>query len=85
MECDLDSSSAPAPGADTLRKGASGPFGSSLATNKLSPPVLATNMASYWHFIIMIIGGIETAWLGSLHTRGLIKWGAPLVIASTAR
>jgi hypothetical protein len=37
------------------------------------------------HFIIMIIGGIETAWLGSLHTRGLIKWGAPLVIASTAR
>lgn len=31
-------------------------------------------MASYWHFIIMIIGGIETAWLGSLHTRGLIKW-----------
>ena len=31
-------------------------------------------MAAYWHFIIMIVGGIETMWLGSLHTRNLIKW-----------
>ena len=31
-------------------------------------------MAAYWHFVIMIVGGIETMWLGSLHTRNLIKW-----------
>ena len=31
-------------------------------------------MAAYWHFIIMVVGGIETMWLGSLHTRNLIKW-----------
>ena len=31
-------------------------------------------MVAYWHFVIMIVGGIETMWLGSLHTRNLIKW-----------
>ena len=31
-------------------------------------------MVAYWHFVIMVVGGIETMWLGSLHTRNLIKW-----------
>ena len=30
--------------------------------------------AMYWHFVIMVVGGVETMWLGHCHTRGLIKW-----------
>ena len=31
-------------------------------------------MAAYWHFVIMVVGGIETMWLSHCHTRGLLKW-----------
>lgn len=31
-------------------------------------------MAAYWHFVIMVVGGIETMWLSHCHTRGIIKW-----------
>ena len=42
-------------------------------------------MAAYWHFVIMIVGGIETMWLGSLHTRNLIKWEPIWCVAERSR
>ena len=37
-------------------------------------PRSQSTMAAYWHFVIMVVGGIETMWLSHCHTRGLLKW-----------
>ena len=32
---------------------------------------------AYYHFVIMVGGGLEAIWLLALHNRGVIKWVSP--------